>query len=87
MNQNNLFPKQKSAPRPRRIVRIKLGSIASKTLDEVGLPAFGVLGAERSQDDASAWILYLAEPKHPAALEAAIEIMKTAAELENKTLV
>ena len=76
---------KKSPPRPRRIVRIRLGNAASQALDAVGLPAFAVCGAERAQDGSQQWILYLCEPKHPAGLQAAIALMANAAQLENQT--
>jgi hypothetical protein len=77
--------KKPPPPKPRRIVRIRLGATASQALDAVGLPAFGVVGAERAQDCPQQWILYLAEPKHPAALQAAIAIMRNASQIENKS--
>jgi hypothetical protein len=77
--------KKSPPPKPRRIVRIRLGATASQALDAVGLPAFAVCGCERSQDGSQQWILYLSEPRHPAALEAAIAIMRNAAQLENQT--
>jgi hypothetical protein len=79
------YSKKSPPPTPRRIVRIRLGATASQALDEVGLPAFGVCGCERTADGTGAWILYLAETRHPRAQEC-IAIMRNAAELEKKTV-
>jgi hypothetical protein len=72
-------------PKPKKIIRIILGESASQALDETGLPAFAVCGCERPAGQPKRWILYLAETRHPAAMQA-IEIMKAAAENQNKTI-
>jgi uncharacterized caspase-like protein len=77
--------KKPPPPKPQKIVRIRLGATASQALDDTGLPAFGVVGAERAQDGSQHWILYLAETRHPAALQAAIAIMRNASQIENQT--
>ncbi|PAW59830.1 MAG: hypothetical protein B9S37_12230 [Verrucomicrobiia bacterium Tous-C3TDCM] len=88
--QKDLFPsiptKKKPPPKPNKIVRVALGESASQALDETGLPAFAVCGCERPAGQPRRWILYLAETRHPAAMQA-IEIMKTAAENQNQTIV
>lgn len=88
--QKDLFPsiptKKKPPPKPKKIVRVALGESASQALDETGLPAFAVCGCERPAGQPKRWILYLAETRHPAAMQA-IEIMKAAAENQNHTTV
>ena len=88
--QKDLFPsiptKKKPPPKPKKIIRIALGESASQALDETGLPAFAVCGCERSAGQPRRWILYLAETRHPAAMQA-IEIMKTTAENKNQAIV
>jgi hypothetical protein len=86
--ETDLFPsypsRKQPPPKPKKIIRIMLGEATSQALDETGLPAFAVCGCERPAGQPRRWILYLAETRHPAAMQA-IEIMKTAA--ENQTTV
>lgn len=87
--QKDIFPsiptKKKPPPKPKKIVRIALGESASQALDETGLPAFAIAGCERHPDKPRRWLIYLAELSNPAAMQA-IEIMKAAAENQNKTI-
>jgi hypothetical protein len=73
------LPTKKGSPIPKKIIRILLGEQASAALDETGLPAFAVCGCERPPGQPRRWTIYLAEIRHPAA-QAAIEMMRTAAE-------
>jgi hypothetical protein len=86
----DLFPaipsRKQPPPKPKKIVRIALGESASQALDETGLPAFAIAGCERHPDKPRRWVIYLAELRNPAAMEA-IEIMNTAAEKQNQTIV
>jgi hypothetical protein len=84
----DLFPaipsRKPPPPKPKKIIRIMLGEATSQALDETGLPAFAVCGCERHPDKPRRWVIYLAELRNPAAMQA-IEIMKTAAENQNQT--
>ena len=84
--ESDLFPQIPSKkPRPvipRRIVRIALGATASAALDETGLPAFGIVGCERPPGQPRRWVIYLAELRHPAAMEA-IQLLNTTADKES----
>jgi hypothetical protein len=73
------LPSKKGSPIPKRIFRIPLNEACSAALDETGLPAFGIIGCERIAGHPRRWLIYVCEPRHPAALLAAVEIMKTAA--------
>jgi hypothetical protein len=77
------IPTKKGSPIPKRIIRIPLGETASQALDEIGLPAFAVCGCERPPGQPRRWIIYLAETRHPAAMQA-IELLKTAANNQPK---
>jgi len=85
---SDLFPelptRKKAPPRPKRIVRVLLGEAASRELDAIGFPAYGVAGCERAPGTPRKWILYLAERRHPAAVEALEVIKRTVATERNE---